>query len=82
MLPGLDQSPARDRFVAAEHQTTAEGICQQNNVLYRKACNQEQMQQGIDWLVTTESHHPLLLEVLTNAAEDEQVYKAYFSIFK
>jgi 2-succinyl-5-enolpyruvyl-6-hydroxy-3-cyclohexene-1-carboxylate synthase len=82
MLPGLGQSPARDRFVAAEHQTTAEGICRQNNVLYCKACNQEQMQQGIDWLVTTESEHPLLLEVLTNAAEDERVHKAYFSIFK
>ena len=65
MLPGLEQSPARDKYVAAEHHATAEGICQQNNVMYRKADNMEQMQQGIDWLLTTESERPLLLEVLT-----------------
>ena len=63
MLPGLEQSPARDRYVAAEHQTSAEGICSQNAVNYRKAENMEQMQQGIDWLLTTESERPLLLEV-------------------
>lgn len=64
MLPGLEQSPARDKYVSAEHQATAEGICHQNNVGYCKAENMEQMQQGIDWLLTTESEHPLLLEVL------------------
>ena len=63
MLPGLEQSPARDRYVAAEHQTSAEGICSQNAVNYRKAEDMEQMQQGIDWLLTTESERPLLLEV-------------------
>ena len=63
MLPGLEQSPARDRYVAAEHQTSAEGICSQNAVSYRKAEDMEQMQQGIDWLLTTESERPLLLEV-------------------
>ena len=65
MLPGLEQSPARDKYVSAEHHATADGICKQNNVDYRKAENMEQMMQGIDWLVTTESEHPLLLEVLT-----------------
>ena len=65
MLPGLEKSPARDKYVSAEHHTHADGICQQNNVGYRKAENMEQMQQGIDWLLTTESEHPLLLEVLT-----------------
>ncbi len=78
MLKGLEQSPARDRFVAAEHHTTAEGICHQNNVTYRKAENMEQMQEGIDWLLHTESEHPLLLEVLTDASEDERVFKDYY----
>ena len=64
-LKGLEQSPARDKFVAAEHHATAEGNCQQNQVGYRKATNMEEMQQGIDWLLQTESEHPLLLEVLT-----------------
>ena len=64
MLPGLEQSPARDRYVSAAHHATAEGICRQNTVDYRRAENMEQMQLGIDWLINTENEHPLLLEVL------------------
>ena len=78
MLPGLEQSPARDKFVAAEHHTSAEGICMQNQVTYLKATNQEEMQQGIDTLLYIESDRPVLLEVFTDAAEDERVYKDYY----
>ena len=78
MLKGLEQSPARDQFVAAEHHTTAEGICQQNAVAYQKAMDMEEMQQGIDWLLHTNSERPLLLEVLTDASEDECVFKDYY----
>ena len=58
MLPGLEQSPARDKYVAAEHQTTAEGICQQNRVAYRQAVDMASMQQGIRWLLQAESQEP------------------------
>lgn len=78
MLKGLEQSPYRDRLVAAEHHTTAEGICRQNHVIYMKAEDMEQMQQGIDRLLQTESEHPLLLEVLTDDAADERVYRHYY----
>ena len=78
MLKGLEQSPARDKYVSAEHHTSAEGICQQNNVVYLKATNMEEMQQGIDTLLNMESERPVLLEVFTDAAEDERVYKVYF----
>lgn len=78
MLKGLEQSPARDKFVSAEHHTSAEGICQQNNVVYLKATNMEEMQQGIDTLLNMESERPVLLEVFTDASEDERVYKDYF----
>jgi 2-succinyl-5-enolpyruvyl-6-hydroxy-3-cyclohexene-1-carboxylate synthase len=63
MLPGLENSPARDKYVAAEHHATAEGICQQNHVVYRQAKDMSQMQEGIDWLIATTSERPLLLEV-------------------
>ena len=63
MLPGLEKSPARDKYVAAEHHATAEGICQQNHVVYRQAKDMSQMQEGIDWLIATNSERPLLLEV-------------------
>ena len=82
MLNGLEQSPARDKFVAAEHHVTAEGICQQNNVMYLKATNMEEMQQGIDILINLESDRPILLEVMTDADEDERVYKDYYNSLK
>ena len=78
MLKGLEQSPARDKFVAAEHHTSAEGICKQNNVVYLKATTMAEMQQGVDTLLNIESTRPVLLEVFTDAAEDERVFKDYF----
>jgi len=78
MLKGLDQSPARDKFISAEHHTTAEGLCQQNDVVYLSAHNMTEMQQGIDTLFNTESQRPVLLEVFTDASEDERVFKDYY----
>ncbi len=63
MLPGLEKSPARDKYVAAEHHANAEGVCLQNHVAYRQAKDMSQMQDGIDWLIATDSERPLLLEV-------------------
>ncbi|WP_028904514.1 2-succinyl-5-enolpyruvyl-6-hydroxy-3-cyclohexene-1-carboxylic-acid synthase [Prevotella sp. P6B4] len=82
LLKGLENSPVRDKFVAAEHQTTAQGICKQNNVRYMKATNLEEMQQGIDSLLNKKSTRPVLLEIFTDAAEDERVIKTYYQILK
>ena len=82
LLKGLEQSPARDQFVAAEHHTSAEGICQQNNVKYLKAANMEELQQGISTLLNMESSRPVLLEVFTDPAEDERVFKDYYKTLK
>jgi len=82
MLKGLEQSPARDQFVAARHQTSAEGICLQNNVKYLKATNLSEVQQGLDTLLNRESDRPVLLEVFTDVAVDEQVFKDYYKTLK
>jgi 2-succinyl-5-enolpyruvyl-6-hydroxy-3-cyclohexene-1-carboxylate synthase len=82
MLRGLEQSHARDALVAASHDTTAEGICWQNNVLYQRATDMDSLQRGIDWLLQTKSEHPLLLEVLTDARDDERAYKDYYATFR
>ena len=74
-LPGLDKSAARNRFVAAEHNTTAMGICQQNNVLYLSAHNQYELAAGLDELFTLLSDRPILLEVLTSAQTDEKNFR-------
>jgi 2-succinyl-5-enolpyruvyl-6-hydroxy-3-cyclohexene-1-carboxylate synthase len=78
MLPGLDQSPARDKLVAAEHHTSAEGICMQHHVHYLKATNTEEMQKGIATLVRQESDTPMLLEVFTNPADDQMALQGYY----
>ena len=78
LLPGLEQSPARDVYVAAAHSTTAEGICRQNGVAYLRADDMEEMQRGIHALLTMESKRPVLLEVLTDADEDQRVFVDYY----
>ena len=78
MLKGLEQSPARDKFVSAEHHTTAEGICRQNDVVYLSAADMPQMRSAIDTLLYIKSDRPVLLEVFTDAAKDEQVLRDYF----
>ena len=78
LLPGLEQTPARDKFVAAEHTTTAEGICRQNAVRYLKAENMDEVRQGVDLLLNADSDRPMLLEVFTNADDDERAYRAYY----
>ena len=75
MLKGLEQSPARDKFVAAEHHTSAENICRQNDVAYLKATNMAEMQQGIDNLISLALDRPVVLEVFTDPSEDERAYK-------
>ena len=79
ILPGLEQSPARDHLVAAAHHTSAEGICMQNGVVYRRAEHTVAMQEGINWLMKTDSEHPLLLEVVTDAAIDAQEFRSYYA---
>ena len=78
MLPGLKHDEEQDRLVAASHSATAEGICQQNNMVYRQACDMGTMQAGITWLVTAESDRPMLLEVLTNADKDAKALNDYY----
>lgn len=82
LLKGLEQSPAHDQFVAAEHHTSAEGICQQNDIVYISASDMPQLHAGIDTLLNIESDRPVLLEVFTDPYDDEQTLKDYYKTFK
>ena len=82
MLPGLEKSPARDSIVAAEHHTSAEGICRQNDIVYLRADGPHDLHLAIDTLLYKESDRPVLLEVFTTADEDEQVLKDYYKSLK
>ena len=78
MLKGLEQSPARDAYVAASHNTSAEGICRQNDVVYLSADGPQQLHQAIDTIFNIESTRPVLLEIFTDAEDDTNVYKDYY----
>lgn len=82
MLPGLEQSAARDRYVAAEHHATAQGICEQNDIYYQQATNADELQKGLELLVNADFNRPIVLEVMTNAATDEQAMRAYYRLFQ
>lgn len=78
-LKGLDKSPVATSFVAAQHETTAQGICTQNDIGYISAKNMGEMQIGIVTLLTRETNTPMLLEVFTDVDEDIKAYSMYFS---
>ena len=62
-LAGLEQSAARERYVMARHETSAEGICETHDVVYIKASDAESLMRGMERLVCEESRRPMLLEV-------------------
>lgn len=78
-LKGLDKSPVATSFVAAQHETTAQGICTQNDIGYILAKDMGEMQIGIVTLLTRETNRPMLLEVFTDVDEDMKAYSMYFS---
>jgi len=79
MLPGLEQSPARDAYVAAEHHTSAEGICQENDIVYLSASDMLQMRAGIDTLLNIDSTRPVLLEIFTSPSPDATALRDFYS---
>ena len=79
-LKGLDKSPVATSFVAAQHETTAQGICTQNDIGYISAKDMGEMQIGIVTLLTRETNRPMLLEVFTDVDEDMKAMADYFAL--
>lgn len=77
-LPGLENSDARDRMVAACHETSAQGICTQCDIGYLRSTNMEEMQMGVVRLLTEETNRPMLLEVFTNADIDYRMLTGFY----
>lgn len=81
-LKGLEQSPARNTLVAGSHEVSAEGICQQFGLTYRRVTTDQELKEGIEWLGNVESQRPVVLEVITDAQEDETIFKDYYRNLK
>lgn len=71
----LADSPARDEYVMARHSTSAEGICLQNNMAYRRVTDTAELHDAMAWLVNEHSPVPMLLEVMTDAEIDQKEYE-------
>ena len=68
----------------ARHDTTAQGICVQNHVEYRKAHDMGEVEQAISWLTEdyadNTSKRARLLEVLTDIDEDAKALKEQYEL--
>lgn len=78
-LEGLRQSDAFDQYVSGTHQTTAQGICTQNDIGYLHAANKEEMRMAMVTLLTTSTNRPMLLEVFTDADQDTATLQKFYS---
>ncbi len=70
-LPGLDKTPARDRYVAGCHSFRAKGICEAYGVEYLSAASHGELTDALRLLLHGESQRPVLLEVFTRADDNE-----------
>lgn len=81
-LNGLEASPASHELIAASHDISAEGICRQCGLAYKKATTEASLYGGIGWLRNEKSDRPVVLEVVTNADDDKRAYEEYFAMLK
>lgn len=65
-LKGLEQSAAKQEYVMAAHNTTAEGACLEHGIAHRVATTKEELCEAIEWLIQEPSHRPMVLEVMVD----------------
>lgn len=73
-INGLTDSPAFDRFVSARHNAMAKGLCEDNDVGYLSVRNVDELHLNMARFMTMETNRPMVLEVFTDAVEDEKVF--------
>lgn len=76
-LPGLKDSTAHQTLISAQHHTSACGICQQNNVAYLSAHDEEELENNMNHFVNDNFDRPVVFEVFTSQEQDEQAMNEY-----
>lgn len=77
-LDGLDKSPVRDSYVSGSHDASAEGVCLQYGVSFRRASDETELRPGLDWLTEADSDAPMLLEVLSDPESDADGFRQLY----
>ena len=70
MLKGLDNRNDSIAYIAGNHRTDAHGICEQNDVGYLSAHNEEEYRMALVRFLTEKTSRPMVLEVFTNRQTD------------
>lgn len=78
-LNGLENSKWRNDYIAASHNRSAEGICQQYGVDYMKVDNADSLVKALEWFENNVSDKARLLEVFTDAEVDAQEFKRLYN---
>lgn len=69
-LPGLEQSPALNDYIAASHHTSAQGICAAHNITYIRATDVRETENAVRRLISDgDSTHPILVEIILACKE-------------
>lgn len=76
-LPGLKDSTAHQALISAQHHATAWGICQQNNVAYLSAHDEEELENNMNRFVNDNFDRPVVFEVFTSQEQDERAMNEY-----
>ncbi|MBO5204726.1 MAG: 2-succinyl-5-enolpyruvyl-6-hydroxy-3-cyclohexene-1-carboxylic-acid synthase, partial [Prevotella sp.] len=64
-LPGLEQSPALNDYIAASHHTSAQGICAAHNITYIRATDVRETETAVKRLFSDgDSNRPILVEII------------------
>lgn len=80
-LPGLEASPVRDSYIAAEHHASAHGICDAHDIGYLAAHDAGELARNMETFLYSGTRRPLLFEVFTDAEEDAGAIKEYLDAF-
>lgn len=80
-LPGLSDTGTSRQYVMASHQTTAKGWVESMKCTYFEAYNWEDYQSSLNSMIHA-SNGPSVLEVFTDAFEDELAHKTFYSQFE
>ena len=81
-LPGLDQTPALAPYIAASHETHAQGLAKSYGITYLAAHCYEEVDQYLPQLLQSESERPVLLEVFTQTENNETELKHIKQYYK
>lgn len=83
-LPGMDKSGGTSRkFITAEHQTSAKGWAEERGFFYQQVTNAEEWEDALATFASPEENpKPMLLEVMTDKAEDTTLLRDYYKSLK